>query len=358
MYHICKYVDLYASHDFIIKNTFQLVVGEKKGPFCCFVVQARPNFIYRKVASVSTSGRPVDPARFPCTRWINIDVPDQVYINISKKIDAVEEEDREYFHGFRDIAGVGYRFFSCFCNYFALRTMRAWRHLLSECCPKSSVRKLLAACESALNKEFGQPMWSIQLLDSEEHVDNIGMFVQVYSEDGRQPVHFDNGSHWISSGGKQLPTLACVLMLDDGYGPFLFGPPQDDMFPSLARSGTPEQFFASVKAFVERGDAEFKQPDLCRAGQLVCFHPGEQAHCGVGHGGFVSRLTGSTSRKTLFFLAVPQPLVTLLVRHPIFGTEGQTWGLLKEGWSVDRVKKKFFFFLCFVFVMCAYMTQT
>lgn len=128
-------------------------------------------------------------------------------------------------------------------------------------------------------------------------------------------------------------------MLDDGYGPYLFGPPQDNFFPNLLRScdSDPEKVFAVVNEFLQEGDAKFEVPPIVRAGQCVCWHPGEQVHAGVGPGGYVSTLTQSKERKTLFGVFVPTILCGLVDRNPIFGTEGQTWGLMADKWNPDRV---------------------
>lgn len=174
--------------------------------------------------------------------------------------------------------------------------------------------------------------------DSEPHRDNEGLTIQIYSSKGRQPTHFDNGSSWISSPeGRHLPVLASILMLDDGYAPYLYDKPTDNFFPDLMGEKDDNKVFNVLQKILEKGDKEYKQTPLCRAGQVVCFHPGEQPHAGVGHGDYKSLLTGKTTRMTLFGIFVPREVVSIIHNNPLFGTEGQTLGLMAEGWSPDRV---------------------
>jgi hypothetical protein len=176
--------------------------------------------------------------------------------------------------------------------------------------------------------------WSI--LNNEKE----GLSINVYSSIGRQPVHFDNGSHWLQlPGGRAAPVLAVILMLDDGYSTYVSGSPIDGYFPSLVKvtDGDTHKMFQVLKETLHKGDREYTLPPLCRAGQVLFFHPGEQPHCGIGHEKYVSLLTGSPNRKTLFLELCPTELVTMVAKDPIFGSENQTWGLMNQEWSEDRV---------------------
>jgi hypothetical protein len=189
-----------------------------------------------------------------------------------------------------------------------------------------------------LEKTFGFPF---QLLYKPKTDD---FALQVYTGEGRQPVHLDNGSRWVEAGnGKEYATLSCILMLDDGWGTYLAGRPVNNFFPTLEESEhqTPEKFWDFVLSRCKAGDKEYKENKLVprRAGQLLCFHPGEQRHAGMGPGGYISPLTGSKERVTLYFLVAPDPIYSRVRNVHLFDTEAQTWCLLQQGGGPDRVRE-------------------
>ena len=94
--------------------------------------------------------------------------------------------------------------------------------------------------------------------------------------------------------------------------------------------------------FLER---EFVQPPLRRAGHMLCFHPGEQPHAGVGTGGHRCALTGLSNRAVLYAVGVPRRSLALFQNLSLAGAEGNTWGLMRavtvsqvgfSGWGEEK----------------------
>jgi hypothetical protein len=82
-------------------------------------------------------------------------------------------------------------------------------------------------------------------------------------------------------------------------------------------------------------EKQYKLPELRRAGHMLSFNPGEQAHAGVGSGGYRCGLT-KLPRVTLYATAVPAKVFPIMRNMDWAGAEGNTFGLVDDV-DVNRV---------------------
>ena len=172
-----------------------------------------------------------------------------------------------------------------------------------------------------------------EILDHDpSNFDFTPIHLQIYRGDKRQPIHFDNGLPWFvdSETGNKWSALALVLSMNDGYATYQHGGPLDGVFES-ARDTDPDHVVTTLNNMLAGFENNFdeSQLQLNRAGQLLGFHPGELAHCGVGSRGYICSLTKFIGRMVMFVTAVPLKFSVSVRTLILFGTE-RPWGLLEK----------------------------
>jgi hypothetical protein len=81
-------------------------------------------------------------------------------------------------------------------------------------------------------------------------------------------------------------------------------------------------------------------PRLVPAGQVVCFHPGEQPHAGVGYNGEVDTvLPEFKGRIVAYFFLLPKQIPKHVEHLAIFQTEFP-WGLMADGVRWQQVYRR------------------
>lgn len=165
----------------------------------------------------------------------------------------------------------------------------------------------------------------------------------MYSGRGRQPIHLKAGVQWyLDEKDHKWSALSVVLHLNDGYQTFLCGRPVASIFTALAKKGrkNPEFCASQFKSLLKKMDNKFDLPQciLSRAGQMTCFHPGEQFQCGVGPAGYMCGLTGLKSRVVFCCTAVPKKYKPVITYLKLFNSE-LPWGLFHDV-TVEQVSLK------------------
>lgn len=169
--------------------------------------------------------------------------------------------------------------------------------------------------------------------------DDEDLKLQIYQGAGRQPLHLDASLGWYPDGfGNKWAPLSCVISLNDGPGTFLGGAPVFGQF-DLIHKHTVEQ---SKKAFTNLLDDYEKKFDenlikISRAGQMLCFHPGEQIHCGVSTD-YKCTLSGDIfpDRVVLFLFLVPSRFIKITKKLNLFSSE-YPWGLQQNRLPLSQV---------------------
>jgi hypothetical protein len=179
--------------------------------------------------------------------------------------------------------------------------------------------------------------WSLLEQDAEKHPTRTGLTFQVYDDDGRQPVHFDNGMYFMTDHrGHKWCSTAVIVHLSDSYGTFLAGPPVDGLFRRVVQLKDHVHGVTVLNAILKDKEKTFEQPSLRRAGHMLTFNPGEQAHAGVGSGKYRCALT-KLPRVTLYATGVPTRFFPMMKNMDWAGAEGNTFGLLDDV-DVNRVQ--------------------
>ena len=223
--------------------------------------------------------------------------------------------------------------------------VKIWRALFKSVCSKDDYQTVLEAISKRLAVIY--PLfapWTVLERDAEDHPGRTGIMVQVYDDDGRQPLHFDNGIIWMESNGHKWCSTAVVVHLSDSIGTYLAGPPVPNMFSNVgALVGAKEYSKASmlINRVLQAKEDKFVTPNLRRAGHMLSFHPGEQVHAGVGSGGYRCALT-KLPRVTLYCTGVPSKVFPMMRNLSLAGAEGNTFGLLDDV-DENRVFKISFF---------------
>jgi hypothetical protein len=231
-----------------------------------------------------------------------------------------------------------------------------WRVALKQVCKAADYQKILTAICERLDKIYPQfAPWTVLEKDAERHSQRKGITIQIFGDEGRQPTHFDNGIVWMEDAqNHKWCSTAIVVHLCDSYGTFLAGPPVAHVFSKVGQYVKEKKYVVAanlINELLRLKDETFKQPPLRRAGHMLSFHPGEQAHAGVGSGTYRCSLT-QLQRATLYCTGVPQRFFPMIKNMSWAGAEGNTFGLV-DSVNANRVfdfrnfDEIFFFFFFF-----------
>ena len=153
--------------------------------------------------------------------------------------------------------------------------------------------------------------WKCLRKDKDGHT---RLFFQVYKHAGVQPVHLDSGLGWYKMKGKSKPYsgIAVCFAANDGPSTQIYKEPFQSLFEAIARMASKnpknaKKFFEEQLPIYDKWMDEHYGCDpsgwiRSRAGQMLCFHPGEQIHRGVGWDGEPDPLHENFEGRIVLFL--------------------------------------------------------
>ena len=161
-----------------------------------------------------------------------------------------------------------------------------------------------------LNKHYpNHAPWQPFREDSEG---NPRIYFQVYREEGEQPWHYDTPLTWYRDDNGVFSAINTILAVNDGKATQFADKPTPNVFECVRNYMVQKKYAQAAKGvedLLQRVEANWVDPNPAgnRAGQMLCFHPGEQAHRGVGYDFRMDPLkTNWIGRVVMFVMWFPQ----------------------------------------------------
>lgn len=195
--------------------------------------------------------------------------------------------------------------------------------------------------EHALDLHYpNQAPWNVIM---NEYLPNRPLRTRLYFQvsrpiGSRQPIHWDTGVPWMTNHNGKWAPLSVVVHINDGLSTYVSTPPAD-VFSVLREKYNqgvkPETLAESLESVLQRMETHSVPPkDLSRhkksrAGQVLAFHAGEQAHAGTSWDGEDEVLHRSWhGRVVVYLFAVPESEKEAVWTLPLFNPE-IPWGLMR-----------------------------
>lgn len=224
-----------------------------------------------------------------------------------------------------------------------------WRPKLEDVVGNLKYRQILSYVRAQVDLHYPtHAPWCVMEKEKMDGKIITRVFLQIYRESGKQPMHLDNGLGWYDSPQGRWGALSLIVNINDGAATHIAPKPLTGVFANVRRQGK-DRAASSAKAvqkILTQYETAFPPTGRRnRAGQMLAFHPGEQIHCGVGFDNSVDPVNPDfVGRVVLYLFLVPKSVAKTIWELSLFSAEFP-WGLMRGGVKTLQVKSMKFVFL-------------